>query len=122
MIGILNKETTKMDIDPTKTDAPKTDAPADDKKDAEVKPGDENPQNFIDVEALAKIIKANELDDEVRAILAQKVQRRHNVIKRSFYSKTHSWKLFEAEGKNTQSEHIEDLVSQQWLRWCSKSF
>ena len=38
MIGILNKETTKMDIDPTKTDASKTDAPADDKKDAEVKP------------------------------------------------------------------------------------
>lgn len=71
MIGILNKETTKMDIDLTKTDAPKTDAPADDKKDAEVKPGDENPQNFIDVEALAKIIKANELDDEVRAILAK---------------------------------------------------
>ena len=27
MIGILNKETTKMDIDPTKTDAIKTDAP-----------------------------------------------------------------------------------------------
>ena len=71
MIGILNKETTKMDIDPIKTDASKTDATPDDKKDTEVKTGDENPQNFIDVEALAKIIKANELDDEVRAILAK---------------------------------------------------
>ena len=45
--------------------------PTDDKKDTETKPGDENPANFVDVEALAKIIKANELDDEVRAILAK---------------------------------------------------
>ena len=41
------------------------------KKDTETKPGDENPANFVDVEALAKIIKANELDDEVRSILAK---------------------------------------------------
>ena len=71
----------------------------DDKKDAEVKQVMRIP-NFIDVEALAKIIKANELDDEVRAILAQKCKGGIMLLKEVFIQ-THSWKLFEAEGKNT---------------------
>ena len=33
------------------------------------------------------------------------------LLKEVFIQKTHSWKLFEAEGKNTHPEHIEDLVS-----------
>ena len=32
------------------------------------------------------------------------------LLKVVFIPKTHSWKLFEAEGKNTHLEHIEDLV------------
>lgn len=32
------------------------------------------------------------------------------LLKEVFIPKTHSWKLFEAEGKNTHLEHIEDLV------------
>ena len=32
------------------------------------------------------------------------------LLKEVFIPKTHSWKLFENEGKNTHLEHIEDLV------------
>ena len=43
--------------------------------------------NFVDVEALAKIIKANELDDEVRAILAQKCKGGIMLLKEVFIQK-----------------------------------
>lgn len=44
------------------------------------------------------------------------------LLKEVFIPKTHSWKLFEAEGKNTHLEHIEDLVFNEGYDGAVKAF
>lgn len=80
-IGLLNKE---VDIDLTAKADPKADAKADTKatddaqtdknKDGKDDKTGMDMKNFVDVEALAKIIRANDLDDEVKVILAKSMK------------------------------------------------